>query len=83
MVQPTQCQAFVFKQHALSRGGGGGRVSDGFQDHHLSCWKGRAGAGPRAEPSEEEVGQLWLSDPPGDHSEEMGAWGSYPGHFNS
>lgn len=46
---------------------------------------GRAGRGqtPPAEPSKEEVGQLWLSDPPGDHGEEMGAWGSYPGHFNS
>lgn len=81
MEKPIQYQAFVFKQHALSRGWG--RVSDGFQDHHLSCWKGRAGADPQAEPSKEEVGQLWLSDPPGDHSEEMGAWGSYPVHFNS
>lgn len=38
MEQPSTHQAFVFKQYALSRSRG--RVSDGFQDHHLSCWKG-------------------------------------------
>ena len=80
MVRPTQYQALVFKQHARSRGGG--RVSDGFQDHHLSCWKGQAGAGPQPEPSEEEVGQLWLSDPPGDHRKRW-ALGVTSRHFNS
>ena len=69
MEQPSKHQAFVFKQHALSRSRG--RVSDGFQDHPLSCWKGGGRGGAEDHPGEpsKEVGHLWLSDAPGDNSE--------------
>lgn len=67
MEQPSKHQAFV-SSRLWSRGGG--RVSDGFQDHYLSCWKGWGGVEEDhpGEPSK-EVGQLWLSDPPGDNGE--------------